>query len=190
MSTAEPGFTAVRTHALKREGVTGKRATVTLRAGRLGIVGEDGGAIWIDPADIASMRVGYDETRNGKLFQTTIVRMSRPQPLALHPLARYDPNYAATIRALAAAVVQAAGIGRIKSGTSAFSAWFGPVLGGLLFLVGLAIAIFVLEKDAWWQRLAPTLPGAILFAFTLWSAQARLAPRPIKELAELDRQLP
>src|ERR671911_625888 len=55
MSATEPGFYAVRTRALKREGVTGKRAAVTLRAGRLGIVGEDGGAIWVDPADIAAM---------------------------------------------------------------------------------------------------------------------------------------
>jgi hypothetical protein len=190
VSTTEPGFYAVRTRALKREGVTGKRAAVVLRAGRLGIVGEDGGAIWIDPADIASMRVGYDETRNGKLFQTTIVRMSRPQPLALHPLARYDPNYAATIRALAAAVVQAGGIGRIERGTSAFSAWLGPVLMGLVFLAGLAIGIFVLAKDVWWQRFMPALPGAILFGVLFWNTRARLTPRPIKELGELDRQLP
>ena len=80
MSATEPGFYAVRTRALRREGVTGKRAAVTLRAGRLGIVGEDGGAIWVDPADIAAMRVGYDESKSGKHFHTHIVRRSRPQP--------------------------------------------------------------------------------------------------------------
>ena len=88
MSTTEPGFYAVRTRALKREGVTGKRAAVTLRAGRLGIVGEEGGAIWIDPADIAAMRVGYDESKYGKHFHTHIVRSSRPQPLSLYPAVR------------------------------------------------------------------------------------------------------
>jgi hypothetical protein len=61
---------------------------------------------------------------------------------------------------------------------------------GLLFAAGLAIGIFVLAKDVWWQRFAPAAPGAILFAVTLWNAKARLAPRPIKELGELDRQLP
>jgi hypothetical protein len=190
MSTADPGFYAVCTRALRREGVTGKRAAVTLRAGRLGIVGEDGGAIWIDPADIASMRVGYDESKNGKHFRTRIVRTSRPPPLALHPLESRDPNYAATIRALAAAVVQTGGIGRIERGTSAFSAWVMPVLMGLLFLAGLAIGIFVLANHVWWQRFLPALPGAIVFAVLLWNTMARLAPRPIKELSELDRQLP
>ena len=85
MSTTEPGFYAARTGALKREGVTGKRAAVTLRAGRLGIVGEEGGAIWIDPADIASMRVGYDESKYGKHFHTRIVRTSRPSPSSSIP---------------------------------------------------------------------------------------------------------
>ena len=190
MSAAEPGFYAVRTRALKREGVTGKRAAVTLSAGRLGIVGEEGGAISIDLADIASMRVGYDESKNGKHFRTRIVRTSRPQPLELHPLERRDPNYTATIRALTAAVVQADGIGRIERGSSTFSAWLGPVLMGLMFLAGLAIGIFVLADDVWWQRFMPALPGAILFAVLLWNAKARLAPRPIKELGELDRQVP
>jgi hypothetical protein len=190
MSATEPGFYAARTAALKREGVTGKRAAVTLRAGRLGIVGEDGGAIWIDPADVASLRVGYDEGKSGKYFHTRIVRTSRPAPLALHPLERYDPNYAATIRALAAAVVQAGGIGRIERGTSAFSAWLGPVLMGLLFLAGLAIGIFVLTNDVWWLRFMPAVPGGILFGVLFWNTKTRLAPRPIKELGELDRQLP
>lgn len=190
MSVSEPGFYAVRTGALKREGVTGKRAAVTLRAGRLAIVGEEGGAVWIDPADIASIRVGYDESKYGKVFHTRIVRTSRPAPLALYPAEGRDPNYAATIRALAAAVVEAGGIGRIERGTSAFWAWLGPVLMGLLFLAGIAIGIFALAHEVWWLRFVPALPGAILFGVLFWNAKARLAPRPIKELAELDRQLP
>jgi hypothetical protein len=190
MSTTEPGFYAVRTGALKREGVTGKRAAVTLRAGRLAIVGEDGGAIWIDPADVASMRVGYDESKYGKVFHTYIVRTSRPAPLALHPSENRDPNYAATIRALAAAVVQAGGIGRIGRGTSAFWAWLGPALFGLLFLGGIGVGIHALADHVWWQRFAPALPGAILFGVFFWNAKARLAPRPIKDLSELDPQLP
>jgi hypothetical protein len=189
MNATEPGFHAVCTGALKHEGVKGKRAAVTMRAGRLAIVGEEGGAIWIDPADVASMRVGYDESKSGKVFQTNIVRRSRPETLSLHPLAR-DANYAATIRALAAAVAEAGGIGRIERGTSAFWAWLGPVLMGLLFLAGLAIGLFVLTKDVWWQRFAPALPGAILFGVLLWNTKTRLAPRPIRELGELDRQLP
>ena len=61
---------------------------------------------------------------------------------------------------------------------------------GLVFLAGVAIGIFALADDVWWQRFMPALPGAILFAVLLWNTKARLAPRPIKELGELDRQLP
>lgn len=190
MNAAEPGFYAASTGALKREGVKGKRAAVTMRAGRLGIVGEEGGAIWIDPADVASVRIGYVESKAGKHFQTRIVRASRPEPLALHPLGRYDPDYGATIRAFAAAVVKAGSIARIERGSSAFWAWLWPVLMGLLFLAGLGIGIFALANDVWWQRFAPALPGAIVFGVTFWNAQTRLAPRPIRELGELDRQLP
>ncbi len=190
MSAAEPGFYAVGTDALKREGVIGKRAAVTLRSGRLGVVGEEGGAIWIDPADVAGVRIGYDETTRGKHFLTRIMRANQAGPIVLSPLASYDPNYSATIRAFAAAIAQAGGIGRIERGSSAFGAWLVPVLMGLLFLAGLGIGIFVLAENVWWQRFAPALPGAIVFGVTLWNAKARLAPRPIKELGELDRQLP
>jgi len=190
MGATEPGFYAVRTRALKREGVTGKRANVTLRAGRLGIVGEESGAISIDPADIASLRVGYDESKYGKYFHARIVRTSRPAPLALHPLDRLDPNYAATIRAVAAAVAETGGIGRIERGTSVFGAWLGPALMGLVFLAALAVGIFALAHHVWWQRFVPALVPAILFGVLLWNTKARLEPRPIKELGELDRQLP
>src|SRR5262245_59629325 len=120
---SEPGFYSVCTGAMRREGVKGKRAAVTLRAGRLGIVGEEGGAIWIEPADIGRLRVGYEESKFGKQFQTAIKRSSRPEPLVLHPLTPYDPNYGATIRALVAAVMQTGDIGRIERGSSAFWAW-------------------------------------------------------------------
>jgi hypothetical protein len=61
---------------------------------------------------------------------------------------------------------------------------------GLLCLAGLAIGVFALANDVWWQRFLPALPGAILFGVLLWNTKTRLAPRPIKELGELDRQLP
>jgi hypothetical protein len=190
MSATEPGFYAASTGALKREGVKGKRVAVTMRSGRLGIVGEEGGAIWIDPADVASVRIGYEESKVGKQLLARIVRKSRPEPLVLHPLGHYDPDYGATIRAFAAAVVEAGGIDRIERGASAFWAWAGPVLMGLLMLAGVGVGLVALANHVWWQRFAPALVGAILFGVTRWNAETRLASRPIKELGELDQQLP
>ena len=191
MSTdTPPGFYAARTRAMKREGVAGWRTAVTLRAGRLAAVGEDGGAIWVDPADVARMRVGYEESKRGKHFQTRIWRTGQLNPLVLHPLTQYDPNYSATIQAFAAAVAAIGGVGRIERGITAFWAWAGPVLMGLLFLAAAAVGIVVLADHVWWQRCAVALVPGVLFAVLLWNTLTRLAPRPIVELSELDKQLP
>ena len=193
MSTAEPGFTAVCTDALRREGVKGKRAAVTLRAGRLVIAGEDGGAIPIDLADIARLRIFHNEGRYTDYFHADIVRTSRRDLLVLSPLAARDPNYSATMRALAMAIALSGGMARIERGTSPFVAWLGTVLVGLLLLAGLGaglFGLFGLADRVWWQRFGPAAALALLFGGLLWNAKARLAPRPIKELGELDRQLP
>ena len=191
---SEPGFTAVGTHALRREGVKGKRAAVTLRGGRLVIAGEDGGAIPIDLADVARLRILRNEGRyTDDYFHADIVRTSRRDLLVLSPLAARDPNYSATLRALAMAIALSGGMARIERGTSPFVAWLGTVLVGLLFLAGLCAGVLGLSGLAdrvWWQRFGPAAALALLFVGLLWNAKARLAPRPIKELGELDRQLP
>ena len=193
----EPGFAAVCTDALRREGVKGKRAAVTLRAGRLVIAGEDGGAIPIDLADIARLRIFHNEGRYTDYFHADIVRTSRRDLLTLSPLAARDPNYSATMRALAMAIALSGGMARIERGTSPFVAWLGTVLVGLLFLVGLCAGLFAgvlglsgLADRVWWQRFGPAAALALLFVGLLWNAKARLAPRPIRDLGELDQWLP
>lgn len=193
----EPGFTAVGTHALRREGVKGKRAAVTLRGGRLVIAGEDGGAIAIDVADIARLRIFHNEGRYTDHFHADIVRTSRRDLLVLSPLVARDPHYSATMRALAMAIALAGGMARIERGTSPFVAWLGSVLVGLLFLVGLGAGLFAgvlglsgLADRVWWQRFGPAAALALLFGGLLWNAKARLAPRPIRDLGELDQWLP
>jgi hypothetical protein len=194
---SEPGFTAVGTHALRREGVKGKRAAVTLRGGRLVIAGEDGGAIPIDLADIARLRIFHNEGRYTDYFHADIVRTSRRDLLVLSPLVARDPHYSATMRALAMAIALAGGMARIERGTSPFVAWLGSVLVGLLFLVGLGAGLFAgvlglsgLADRFWWQRFGPAAALALLFGGLLWNAKARLAPRPIRDLGELDQWLP
>jgi hypothetical protein len=197
MSTAGPGFTAVCTHALKREGVKGKRAAVTLAAGRLVIAGDEGGAISIDPADIACLRVLHNEDRYTDYFHAHIVRTSRRDLLVLSPLTNRDPHYSATMRALAMAIALSGGMARIERGRSPYAAWQGTVVVGLLFLVGLCAGLFAgvlgfsgLADRVWWQRFGPAAALALLFFGMLWNAKARLAPRPIRDLGELDQWLP
>jgi hypothetical protein len=190
---SEPGFTAVGTHALRREGVKGKRATVTLAAGRLVIAGEEGGAIPIDVADIARLRVLQNEDRYTDHFHAHIVRTSRRDLLVLSPLTKRDPNYSATMRALAMAIALSGGMARIERGRSPYAAWQGIVVVGLVVLVGLCaglFGLFGLADRVWWQRFGPAAAFALLFFGMLWNTKARLAPRPIRDLGELDQWLP
>jgi hypothetical protein len=193
ISTAGPGFTADCTPALRREGVKGKRATVTLAAGRLVIAGEDGGAIPIDVADIARLRILHNEDRSTDYFHAHILRTSRRDLLVLSPIVARDPHYSATMRALAMAVALSGGMARIERGRSPYVAWQGTVVVGLLFLVGLCaglFGLFGLADRVWSQRFGPAAALALLFFGMLWNAKARLAPRPIRDLGELDQWLP
>jgi hypothetical protein len=185
---APPGFFAVRTGAMKREGFRGKRVAATMRQGRLGIVGEQGGAIWIDPAEVTRVRVGYEEAKWGKLYLTRIWRRDG-KVLALHPTPA-DYQYRETIRAFVAAMAAAGRMDRVERGVSMFSAWLAPALFGLLTLATLAVGIFLLADQPWWLRLLPSLAPAALAAVFYVNARARHIPRPLADLAELDRQLP
>ena len=101
------------------------------------------------------------------------------------------------MRALAMAIALSGGMARIERGTSPFVAWLGTVLVGLLFLAGLCAGLFAgvlglsgLADRVWWQRFGPAAALALLFVGLLWNAKARLAPRPIRDLGELDQWLP
>jgi hypothetical protein len=183
-----PGFFAVRTRAMKREGFRGKRVAATMREGRLALVGEEGGALWIDPAEVSRVRVGYEEAKWGKLYLTRIWR-TNCRTLTLHPTPA-DFQYRETIRAFVNAMAAADKLQRVERGVSAFSAWLAPMLFGLLTLAALAIGSCALADFPWWQRYLPALVPAVLTALLYANARARHIPRPLKDLAELDRQLP
>jgi hypothetical protein len=187
-SRSPAGFFAARTRAMKRDGLRGKRVAATMRDHRLAIVGEEAGAIWIDPAEVALVRIGYVETKRGKLYHTRIWR-THGEPLTLHPVPA-DFQYRGTMRAFAAAMAAAGRIDRVERGVSLFSAWLLPALLGLLTLAALGIGIYALADHIWWQRFLPAFAPALLFALFCWNASARLTPRPVTDLAELDRQLP
>jgi hypothetical protein len=182
------GFFAARTRALKRDGFRGKRVAATLRDGRLAIVGEEGGAIWIDPADVTLVRIGYQEAKWGKLYRTRIWRKDG-KPLTLHPLPA-NFQYRDSMRAFVDAMEAAGRMNRVERGVSAFSAWLAPALLGLLTLAALGIGVYALAGHIWWQRFLPALAPAVLFAIVTWNARARHFPRPFIDKAELDRQLP
>lgn len=159
-----------------------------MREDRLAIVGEEAGAIWIDPAEVTLVRVGHEEVKWGKLYRTRIWRKDG-KTLTLHPTPA-DYQYRETIRAFVSAMAAAGQMHRVERGVSTFSAWLAPVLFGLLTLAALAIGLYLLADFLWWQRLLPALVPAALTALLYANARARHIPKPLADMAELDRQLP
>lgn len=189
-SETGPAFHAIATRALKREGFAGDHIWVGCREGRLDLIGEKGGQIRLAPKDILRIRIGYEETKYSKIYQTVIWRRGATKPLDLTPVGDHRANYAATMRAFAGQMAAAGLQNRIERGVSKFSAMLGPVLIGILALAAVCISIFVLTEEPWWGRMIVPFIPIVLLGFLLWNMLARQMPRPIQDLAELDKQLP
>lgn len=192
MESPRPGvaFTAVGTRRLRRAGVAGRQVRVALAGGGLVIEGEAGGVLRLEASAVERLRAGYEETKFGRVFQTMIWPRGAARPLVLHPAGGDTHAYGETIRAFAAALAQAGGIGRVERGVAAASALFVVALTSVPALAYSAIALALAEAADWpyW------LGGAAFFwAFAgvfIWHYRARQRPLPVRDLAELDQQLP
>ncbi|MGH6941271.1 hypothetical protein [Hypericibacter sp.] len=189
-SETGPAFHAITTRALKREGFVGDYIWVDCREGRLELIGEKAGQIRLAPKDIQRLRIGYEETKYSKIYQTVIWRQGAAKPLDLTPLSEHRVNYAVTVRVFAGQMVASGFQNRVERGVSKFSAILGPVLIGILVLAALCISIFVLTEEPWWGRMIVPFIPIVLLGFLIWNMMARQMPRPIRNLAELDKQLP
>lgn len=192
MESPRPGvaFTAIGTRRLRGAGVAGRRVRVALAGDALALSGEGGGEVRLAAGSIARLRAGYEETKFGRIFQTMIWPRGAARPLVLHPADGDTRAYGDTIRAFAAAVARAGGIGRVERGISTASALFVVGLTSVPALAYSAIALALAQAADWpyW------LGGAAFFwAFAgvfIWHYRARQRPLPVRDLAELDRQLP
>ena len=189
-SEAGPAFHAIATRALKREGFAGDHIWVGCREGRLDLIGEKGGQIRLAPKDIRRIRIGYEETKYSKIYQTAIWRQGAARPLDLTPVGDHRVPYGTTMRAFAGQMAAAGLQDRIERGMSKFSAMLGPVSIGILVLAALGLSIFVLDEEPWWGRLIVPVIPILLLGFLIWNMMARQLPRPIQDLTELDKQLP
>jgi hypothetical protein len=189
-SEAGPAFHAIATRALRREGFAGDHVWVGCREGRLDLIGEKGGEIRLMPKDILRIRIGYEESKYAKIYQTVIWRQGTAKPLDLTPVGDHRANYGVTMRTFAGQMMASGHQNRIERGVSKFSAVLGPALIGILVLAALCLSIFVLTEEPWWGRtIVPLVPTLILGAL-IWNMITRQLPRPIQDLAELDKQLP
>jgi hypothetical protein len=163
--------------------------TATFDGEVLELRGDGGGALDLPLAAIDRVRIGYEENKFvGRVYQLLIWSGDNPAPLPLRTLGR--DGYGAAARALAAALSQAKGINRVERGVTMGAAlalmfWFTPFL-----LVSLWGAWAVTSTDpAWASLIILVVPGA-LFTWLGWRFWTWQRPRPIRDLAELDQQLP
>lgn len=173
-----------------REGFAGSYADVAVARDGVTIKGEERGFFHLPLARIARMRLGFNETRSGIIYEVKLWIEGERKPMPLHPLRESLASYAAATRMLAAALEQDGKLARVHTGVSKFAALLGPVLAGFALAGALFVAGFAMHPPRWWHFVV--IPGvpAVAFALLTWQAAARLWPRPVRSLAELDKQLP
>ena len=184
-----PTFRAHGNRRLRRAGARGSPVRVSLDRAWLEFAGEPGPALRVPAAAIERMRSGYTEGKGGP-FYATILWPAGEAPITLAPLREDWAAYAAFARALTAQVAASRGPGAVERGDTQFGALLGPVLTGLLLAASLAVCVYALADEETLLRWAPAAVPALLFALLFWRYLAVHRPRPLADLAELDRQLP
>ena len=186
---AEYTFQCHVTRRMRAMGLQGSNAWVRVSENLIDISGVDGGQVRIRLDDVTRIRVGYVDGRS-RTYETRIWSWGAEKPLGLTPTTQTWGAYGDAIRAVANGLVTRQRGNHIERGSSKFDAVFGTVLMGMLVLAAMGVAVFALGNEPWWGRLlVPLLPSA-MFGLLLWLAVTRSWPRPIRELSELDVQLP
>lgn len=170
-------------------GLQGSGAWVRVSDELIDLTGADGGQVSIRLDDVIRIRVGFLDGK-GRSFETRIWSESAERPLRLTPTRSTWAGYGEGIRSLASGLVARRRQDRIEQGYSKFDAVFGPAMMGVLVIAALAVSIFALGNEPWWGRLlVPAIPLFIL-GMLLWLGVSRYWPRPIRDLSDLDVQLP
>ena len=177
------------TRRLRRLGLAGERIRVRLEAGRLLLSGETSQSVEIPVAEIERIRVGRDDAKYGPFFETRLWRRSGP-PIVLHARKGEFEGYGEGVRALAAAVAGLQGLGQVERGLSLLGALFPPLLMLPVMLGAIAVSVLILGDQPWWGRLLVPLAPTLIFVLLIWRCLAIQLPRPVRDLSDLDRQLP
>jgi hypothetical protein len=186
---AEETFQCHVNRHMRKLGLVGSVAWVRVGNDVIDLTGADGGQVRIRLDDMTRIRVGYLDSK-GRAYETRIWSWGAEKPLRIMPTIASWAAYAQAVRSLASGLVARQRKDRIERGYSRFDALLGPVLTGLLVLGAVGVSIFALGNEPWWGRLLVPVIPLIVFGSLLWLGVARYWPRPIRELSDLDVQLP
>lgn len=186
-------FMAANSPRLREAGLKGGYATVSFRNDALEFLGAESGAVRLAADRLDRLRLGYEQGRGGHPhFQALIWPAGERKPILVMPLGDEADKaaYGAAMRAYAAALAEARGLGRVERGVSALSALLGLVLVAFPAALFVAVALRSATATNWLASLAGGLGIVGFTAVMYWVYQGRSRPRPIKDLTELERLTP
>lgn len=174
-----------------REDFEGAYAVVAIDSTGVTLSGEKGGTLHVPLSRIRLARAGFTESKSARLYELRLWVDGLPRPLQLcpHGVANHGP-YKATVHALAAAMAEQGTLQRMHTGVSRFDALLGPVLMAIVVIAAFLVPVLVIEQPAWWHYIVIPLVPTFIFGILAWQAFGRRWPRPLRNLADLDRQLP
>lgn len=182
MQQPTAGFTVPVTGALRRQGLRGREARVSLAGNALQLVGAEGGVLVIAPERVGRLRTGWEEIKNGLSHETRLWLVGEAKPVVLHLKGRVATEYAQIIRGFAGHLPP----DRLETGTTPAGALFLPVAMGLLSLAAIGISLFVITEEPWWGRLLVPIVPVGVFLYGL-HALRRMWPKPAADRAAFDR---
>ncbi len=148
----------------------------------------DGGTLTITAAEVASMRVDYQDGKR-RFYETWFLREGSNQPLWLIPELALDSGYTQTMQSFAASVAKQHGLHRVLIGSTKLHALFAPVLFQIIPLAAIGGVLFAPAVQLSTRITVVAIASA--FILLLQSCSIWLSwPRPVRKLADLDRYLP
>jgi hypothetical protein len=186
---ADLSFAVINTGRLREAGLVGTQANVVFKDDAFEFTGQDSGGVRLAASNVDRIRVGYEEGKQGRHFQTLIWPRGEQAPIVIHPLGNDRASYGAAIRAFAASLAQAQGLGRVERGVSGASALFGLILGSLPAVMFTALALYLAKPSDWLGWLGG---GVVAWGFSglMIARYPILRPRPVRDLRELERYTP
>jgi hypothetical protein len=182
-------FLSFGSRRLRKAGVPGKFVRVILDGNLLTLKG-DGAERRFHAEEIDRIRVGYEESKHGKHFQTMLWPRGAKKPLILRPGEKNTYSYGETVRAMGAWLAAEGGLIKVERGVGQFSAMLQMVLLCLPALFCTGIAIFLANAHYWYYWLGAGSLFWLLGSVFIWQYFARRKPRPIADLKELELQTP
>ena len=129
------------------------------------------------------IRSVVQSSKYGPYYTTRIWVRNGPQPALISIPGRDAHGYLHTIGHFAHRVATLGGLELLERGSSIGGALAPPLLMSPVLLGGVAVSIFALANEPWYQRFAPTFVGLALFAVMVWVARITW-PRPVRDWDE------